>query len=182
MRSRCRFQDRDVRVRIDADLGGDRESPLNYLPWREVGILEKCACGSKSVRSARSNRENSVVWLDDVARAGYHKSSLGIHNDEQSLESSKRPVAPPILSQLYSGFRKVSWVPLQLFFKLFKKCKRIGGCARKSGQQFAICKRTNLLRIRLHDGFADGDLAIAPEGDFAAAADAKDRGGADAGK
>ena len=73
-------------------------------------------------------------------------------------------------------------MPLQLFFELFKKRKGIGCRTCKSGQQFAICQGTNLLRIRLHDGFADGNLAIAPEGDFAAAADAEDGGGADAGK
>src|SRR5436190_799187 len=93
----ARLEDGDVGVGVNADLCSDLETTAYDLPRLEIGVLDQCARRCESVRSTRSNRENSIVGLDDVAGSRDDKAVLTISDSEQSFETTQNPIAPPIL-------------------------------------------------------------------------------------
>src|SRR3989442_15550242 len=80
------LQNADVGVRVDADLGGDLERALHDLLRRELGRAQQRAGGRQRVAAARPDREDAVVGLDQLTRAGEHVALLLVRDDEQRLE------------------------------------------------------------------------------------------------
>ena len=64
----------------------------------------------------------------------------------------------------------------QLTFEIFEQGKRIRGGARKTGQYLIVVEATDLACITLHDGFAQGYLAITTDNNLIAPSNRQDRG------
>src|SRR5438876_4682874 len=176
----ARLEDGDVGVGVNADLCRDLETTAYDLPRWEIGVLDQCARRCESVRSTRSNRQNSIVGLDDVTSSRDDKAVLTISDSEQSFQTTQNPIAPPILCQLHRCALQVSGIPLQFFLELLKQCESIGRCARESGEQLSAVQRADFLRVRFHHSLADGDLSVTAERDLSVASDGEDRGRPDA--
>ena len=92
---------------------------------------------------------------------------LGVGDGEQRLETAENAVAAPVLCQLDGGARKIARVALELLLELLKQRESVGGGAGEARQELSAAQSTHLHRIRLHNGIADGHLAVAAQGDFA---------------
>src|SRR5687768_13734229 len=181
-RSRARLEHGDVRVGIDTDVAGDAEAATDDVGWLEVGRRDERARGGEGIRAPGSDGENSVVGLDDVSGAGDDEAVLAVDDDEQRLEPAEHAVAAPVLRELDGGARQVARVALELLLELLEEGERVGRGSGEAGEQLAAAEGANLVRVRLHDGLADGHLPIAPESDLAVAAHGEDGRGADARK
>ena len=103
-----------------------------------------------------------------------------VGDDEQRLEPAQDAIAAPVLGQLHRRAGQVARIALELLLELLEQRDRVGGGAGETGEELAAAERPDLLRVRLHDRLADGDLAVAAERDFAVAADGENGRGADA--
>src|SRR5690606_19684185 len=61
--------DRDLAVRVDANVARDRERLRHDGTRVELRVLKQRECRGLRVRAARADREQIVLGLDDVARA-----------------------------------------------------------------------------------------------------------------
>ena len=108
-----------------------------------------------------------------------HEPVLAVCDGKQRLQSTQHPIASPVLGELDGRARKIAGVPLQLFLELFEEREGVGRRARKAGQQLAASESAHLLRVRLHDRFADGDLSVTPQRELPVAAHGQDGCGID---
>src|SRR5205085_750041 len=83
--------------------------------------------------------------------------------DEHCLEAAQNPIASPILRELDGGSLEIATVLLQLRLESREKRERIGGGAGKAGENPVVVQTADLARGLLHDGLAEGDLAVAGE-------------------
>src|SRR5690606_39771076 len=58
------------------------------------------------VRTARADREQIVLGLDDVARARKQERLLRVGHDQQRLEAAQHAVRAPVLRELDRGARQ----------------------------------------------------------------------------
>src|SRR5450759_5172532 len=168
------LEDGDIRVGIDADLGGDLECFSHDVARGKIRILEERAGRCERVGAARSDREDAIVGLDDVARSRDDETMLPIGYREQSVKAPQHAIAPPVLRQLHRCTLQISGIALELFLELLEKRERVRRRAREPGEQLATVQRTHLLRVRLHHGLSNGDLSVASECDLTVAAHRKD--------
>src|ERR1043166_124802 len=73
--------------------------------------------------------------------------------------------------------RHVAGIALQFLFELLEQRERVRGRTREAGEDLAALEGPNLVRVRLHHGIAERDLAVAAQGDVAVAA-YRENGGA----
>src|SRR5207237_9229194 len=111
---------------------------------------------------------------DPLTGSGHDESVFLVGHDEQRLEAAEHTVAAPILRELDGGARHVAGIALELLLEFLEQGHRVGGGAGEPGDDSAAMDQPNFLRVRLHDGFADGHLAITAYGNFAIAPDGKD--------
>ena len=105
---------------------------------------------------------------------------LLVGDDEQRLEPAQHAVAAPVLGQLDGGARHVAGIALELLLELLEQRHRVGGGAGEPGDDLAAADHAHLLRVRLHHGVADRDLPVAADGDLAVAPNGEDGRRADA--
>src|SRR5260370_31435315 len=89
---------------------------------------------------------------------------------------AKGAILAPFLRQFNRGFLEIAGKLLQLAFKAFKKCNRVGRGAGETGYDLVIIKAARLARGVLHDVVAHGHLAIGDEHDLVVLAHAQYRG------
>src|SRR5690606_11385264 len=122
-----KLQHGDVRVRVDADLAGYRQAASDYLDRRQIRGRNERACGGQRVRPSRADRQQPVVRLDDVARAGDDEAALPVGDGEQRLEPAKYAIAAPVLGEFHGGPGQVSREALELLLELLEEGEGIGG-------------------------------------------------------
>ena len=103
-----------------------------------------------------------------------------VGDDEQGLEVAEHLVGAPVLGELDGGAAEVAGELLQLGFEAAEEGEGVGGGAGESGEDLVLVELADLLGGVLHDGRAEGDLAVGGHDDGVAAADAEDGGGTDA--
>ena len=86
---------------------------------------------------------------------------------EQRFQPPQDPITSPVLGQLDGRFRHVPREPLEFLLELLEQRKGVRRRPGKAGQQLAAAQRAHFLRVRLHDRFADRDLAVTAERDLA---------------
>src|SRR5258705_8414423 len=174
----ARLEHGDVRVGVDADLAGDGETLPDDGGGGQIGVGRKGARGGESVGPPRADREDPIIRLDELARAGDDEAVLRVGDGEQGLESAKNTIAAPVLGELHRRAREVAWISLQLLLELLEQGERIGRGTGEAGEQLPIAERANLVGLRLHDGLAHGDLPIPAERNRPSAAYGGNRRGA----
>src|SRR5712672_4101194 len=90
----------DVRVGVDADFSGDLEPFAHDVARGQIRVLEQSTRRRERIRAARSDREDSVIGFDDVARSGDDEAVVAVGNREQGVETSQHAIASPVLREL----------------------------------------------------------------------------------
>jgi hypothetical protein len=169
------FLDHEVAVRVDADVGGDRERALDDRARIERRVLGERARRGLRESAARADRDEVVLGLDHIAVARDHEELLAIADEQQRLEAAQIPVGPPVLRDLDRGAGEVA-VLFELALEALEEREGIGGAAREAGEHLATAEGPHLAGIALHYGVAERDLAVATDGDSAIPAHPEDRG------
>src|SRR5438445_429174 len=169
------LQNGDVRVGVHADVGGDFERALHDVLGRELRLLQQRPCRGERVVTARADRQDAVVGLDQLARPRDHVAVLLVRHHEQRFEAAQHTVGAPVLGELHGRARQVAGVALELLFELLEQGERVGGRSRKASEDLAALERPDLVRIRLHHGVAEGHLSVAAEGHVPVAAHRENR-------
>src|SRR4026207_347958 len=99
---------------------------------------------------------------------------MRVSNRKQRIQAAQYAITSPVLRQLDGRAREIAGVTLKLLLKSFEQRECVGRSAGEPCDDFSALEDARLLRVRLHDGFADGDLPVAAHRDFAVAADGKD--------
>src|SRR5206468_11068138 len=82
----ARLEHGDVGVGVDADLAGDGEALAHDVRGSELGVGGEGTRGGEGVGASRSDGEDAVVWLDELARAGDDETVLRVGDGEQRFE------------------------------------------------------------------------------------------------
>ena len=146
-----------------------------------ISRAERSGSGSSARAAARAKlppdpmamipSSGSISSPDPLKR----KAVLQVGHDQQRLQPAENPVAAPVLGQLHRRSRQVARIAIQLLLELFVQGERIGHRAGKPGQHLSALHGAHLVGVRLDDGLADADLAVAAERDPAVFADAQYR-------
>ena len=141
----------------------------------ERRVVEQRECRGLRERAAGTDGHQRVLGLDHVAVAGHDERRRLVRDAEQRLEPAQAAVGAPVLRELDRGAREVA-VLLQLALEPLEQREGIGRAAGEPGDHASLVQPAHLARIRLHDGVAERDLAVAAHGDETVAAHAEDSG------
>ena len=133
------FFDRQIGIRINADVGGDRHRLDGDLPRVELAVTRERPRRRHRERPPRSDRHDPVVGLDQIAGAGEQKRRLLVGDDEHRLEPAKQAVGAPVARELDGGAFEVAAILLELRFEAREERKGVGGRAGEAGQD-ARCR------------------------------------------
>jgi hypothetical protein len=171
--------DRDGRVRIDADRGSDLHGLGGNLVRTQLGVPRERLGRRHRIRASRSNRDDPIVWFDEVAVAGQQVRLPGVHDDEHRLQPAEEAVRPPVLCELDGRSIEVAPILFELCLEAREEGEGVGGRTGKARQDAIVVKAPDFASRLLDDGVAKGDLAIAGHDGAVAVADGKDCRGAE---
>ena len=115
--STSQFLDRDVIVRVDADLACDLHRFLHDLSSVQVRIFFERPGGGERESTAGTDADDPIIRLNQVAGPRDQKCALVVGNDHDRFEVAQRPVGPPILGKLDSSAAQVSMELFEFGFK-----------------------------------------------------------------
>ena len=147
----------------------------------EAAVAGEGAGGGEGHRAPAAHGHDPVVGGDDVPGPGEEEGRLAVGHHEEGLEPPQAAVGPPLLGELDRGALEVASVLLEPRLEAVDEGEGVGGGAGEAGQHLAVVEALDLLGPVLHDGLAEGDLAVAGQGDRAALADGEDRGAVEGG-
>src|SRR5215207_7458540 len=154
------FLDSEVRVGINADVGGDNHRLLRDLPCRQWAVPGQRLRGTHCKRSSRSDGDNPIIGFDEVASTGEKKGRLSVGDDHHCFETPEQPVRSPVARQLHGRPLEIAAVLFELRFKAREQRKRIGGRPGEAGEDALVVEATDLAGAVFHDGVAERDLAV----------------------
>ena len=159
-------------MQMSAAMSSDRStiSRADSCVFSNSARAADCANGPPEPMAA-----SGMLGLDDIAIAGDHVQAVRIAHQQQRLEAAQVAVGAPVLGQLDGGAREVAEF-LQLALEALEQREGVGRAAGEAGQHLAVVQPAHLAGIALHHGVAQGDLAVAAEGEDAVAAHRKDGG------
>ena len=126
-----------------------------------VGVPRQRLRRRQRIRAARSNRDDPVVGLDQIAVAREQERHCGVHDDQHRLEPAQQPIGPPVLRELDGRSLEVAAILFELGLEARKQRERIGRRAGKAGQNPVVVELADLPGGLLHDRVAERDLAVA---------------------
>src|SRR5580698_6787237 len=88
---KLQFLDRQIPIRVDADVRGDIERALDDVASRQVPLHEGLRRRLREA-SARTDGDQVVFGFDDIAVARYDVGAFGIRHTEQGLEPAQAAV------------------------------------------------------------------------------------------
>src|SRR6266446_5053675 len=114
--SRTLFQHFDgaLVVRIDADVGGDRERLVHDVSSGELGILQNGPCGGLRIGAARADRDDAELGLEHIALAGDDQRALLVGDREHRLQAPQDAVGAPVLRELDRRAHQIALVLVEL--------------------------------------------------------------------
>jgi len=176
--------DDGVFVGVDADVGGDFHAADDDLAGGEVGVPEQGRGGGEGVAAAGADGGDegtgNGVRFNDVTVAGEYEDTLGIGDDEESLQLAEKLVGAPLLGEFDGGAVELAVELFELGLKAGEEGESVGGGASESGEDFVVVEAAELACGVLHDGATEGDLAIGGHDGGVSAAHAEHGGGTDA--
>ena len=171
-----------LRVRVDADVAGDRQRALGDLARAAAAVAsQQRARRGQRVGAARADRDDAVVGLDHVAGAG---------EDEACFSRSATRAAPragaargrcaspwPARPRRAAGCRSYS---LSFSSNFSNSVMPSAAEPANPARILPSCRRRTLRAVDLHDGVAERDLPVAADDDLAVAAHRQNRRRSDA--
>src|SRR6058998_2024866 len=110
--STSQFFDRDVIVRIDANLARDSHRFLDDFASAQVRIFLERTGGRERKSAAGTDTNDTIVRFDQVPGPRDQKCTLVVGNNHDGFEMTQRPVRSPILGQLD---RRAAQISMKLF-------------------------------------------------------------------
>ena len=165
--------DEQIAVGVDADVGGNVERALDDAARIQLGVFNQRARRGQRERPAGADRRHVVFRLDHIAVAGDDEDLLLVAHQQQRLEAPQVAVGAPVLGELDGGAGEIAML-LELALEALEQRKGIGRAAGEPGEHLVAVQAPHLAGVALHDGVAEGDLAVAAHGDRAVAADRQD--------
>src|SRR5262249_13476857 len=154
--------DRDVAVGGDADVGGDVERAAHDGLGVERSVDQR-AGGRERVVAAGADAADAGLGFEHVAGAGEHQRYLLVGDDHHGFEPPQVAVGAPVLGKLNRCASKLTRILLELRFKALEQGEGVRGGAREPADDVPLAESPHLLGVRLHDGLADRDLAVAAD-------------------
>src|SRR5262245_32273988 len=105
MATALQLLDDDLLVGVDADIGRDAHRDL---ACPEGAVARQRSRGGEGVRAAGPNRDNPVVWLNEVAGARQQEDRLAVGDDHHGFESPEGTVGAPVAGELHGRTFEVS--------------------------------------------------------------------------
>ncbi len=143
----------------------------------QARVLRERLRGRHRIRAARSNRDDPIVRLDEIAGAGEQVRGLGVHDDEHRLETAERAIGAPILRKLHGGALEIAAVLFQLRLEAREQRERIRRGPREARENTVVVEAANLARALLDDRFPECDLAVARHDGLTVVPDGEHGGG-----
>ena len=91
------------------------------------------------------------------------------------FEAAEIAVGAPVLGEFDAGARQIARMLLKLGFEPLEQREGVGGRPGEAGDDLAVAEAADLPGVRLDDGLAERDLAVAGDHDLAALAHGQDR-------
>src|ERR1700746_132951 len=158
-------------MQMSAAMSSERP-PISRALRGEPSRTARTAGGERYL-PAGADRGDVVIGLDHVAVAGDDEELLRVPDQQQRLEPPQIAVRAPVLGELDGGAGEIA-VLLELALEALEEREGIGGAAGEPGEHLLAEEPPHLAGVALHDGVAEGHLAVAPDGDRAVAAHAED--------
>src|SRR5262245_34169492 len=168
--------DDDVLVRVDAKISGDREALAYDRFGVERGILEQRSRRRLSVGSARPDRDQPVLWFQDVARAGDHERTLAVGDGEHRLEPPQDAIGPPVFCKLHRRSHQVALMLFELGLEALEQGEGVGRPAGEARKDAIVVEAPDLARTCLDDDVPERDLPVSSESDLPITTDREDGG------
>ena len=143
-----------LRVRVDADLAGNRHRLFGNRARVEIGVGGERLGGGERVGSARSDRDDAIVGLDQVAVARQQERRGLVEHDEHRLEPAQDAIGAPVLRQLDRRALQVAAVLLELGLETGEEREGIGRRSGKAGEDALVVEPADLAGALLDDGLA----------------------------
>src|SRR5450432_1017424 len=157
------FLDRQIAVRVDADVRSDIERSFDDVAGGQVPLHEGQG-GGLCEAPTRTNRDQVVLRFNDVAIARDDIHVLGVRDTQQCLEPAQASIGTPILGKFNGGAGQVA-VFLEFSLEALKQSEGIGGAACEAGKHLVAVQPAHLACVALHHALAQGDLSIATDCD-----------------
>ena len=126
-------------------------------------MAQQCGGGSLGEGAAGADGDEAVFGLDDIAIAGNDQGGILVGHCEQGFEPAQGTVGAPVLGQLYRGAYQMALVFLEFRLETLEQGEGISGAAGEPGNHLVAIQASHLAGVALHDGIAEGDLAVAAD-------------------
>jgi hypothetical protein len=166
----------DLRVGVNADFGGDPHRVLRDGARVEVRVRRERTRGRQRERSAGSNPDDTIVRLDEIARAREQEHRALVEDDEHRFEAAQQAIAAPVLGQFDRRALEIAAVLFELRLEPREEGEGIGRRAGEAGQDAVVVETPDLARPPLDDRLPEGDLAVARQDRAVAVPDGENRG------
>ena len=167
-----------VLVGIDAHVGGDGQRFLDDFCRRQVGVVEQGARCALGVRAAAADGDQAMFRFQHIAVAGDDQRAFLVGHRQHRFQPAQDAVGAPVLGQFHGGAQQMALVLFQLGFETLEQGEGVRRAAGESGQNLVVVDAAHLARVGLDHDIAEGDLAVAAEGDLIAAPHREDGGAA----
>ncbi|MOA09820.1 hypothetical protein D3C78_1296740 [compost metagenome] len=169
-----------VHVGVDAQLARDFQRFFDDVGGAQIGVAQQGLGRGMRIGAARPDGHDALLGLEHVAVARDDQRSRLVGHGQHGFEAAQHAVGTPILGQLDGSARQVALVLFQLGLEALEQREGIGRGPGKAGQHGAVIEAAHLARSPLDHDVAQGDLAVAANGDLDTvcrlAADADDGG------
>ncbi len=125
-----------------------------------VVCLHQRPGGGRGVGAARSDPDDPVVGLDQVAVARQQERRVRVHDDQHRLEAPKDAVGSPVFRQLDGRPFDLAAVLLELGLEAREQRERIGGRSGEPGEDLVVVEPPDLPGALLDDRVAQRDLPV----------------------
>ena len=167
------FFDGEIRVRVDADVGGDAHRLLGDLARRRACCAAPARAPPPSRSAARTHRHDAIVRLDEIAGAGQQKRGLTIGDDQHRFEAaevadrsaSRAPIRPPPVRGCRDTVR--AWTRIE------RRAQRSRPPSRRIRPESSRCRAAESCGRLLEHRGAERDLPIPGEDRLVAGAAAQ---------
>ncbi|CCB67868.1 protein of unknown function [Hyphomicrobium sp. MC1] len=173
--------DDDVRIRIDANLGGNGHG-LAGDGFGVERLVDQGARGGKRIVAAGADPGDGVFGFQHVAGACQDEGRCGIGDDHHGFQAAQEAVSAPVFRQFDGGTGQLAGVLLKLGLEPLEQGEGVGRRAREAANHVAFAQAADLFGIRLDDRLAEADLAVTGNYNFTALPDRQDRRGVPARK
>jgi hypothetical protein len=149
-----------MRIRINADIRSNRHRFFSDLARRQRAVLGQRPRCRHCKRTARSDRDDSIVGLDEITGARQKKGGFPIGHDHHRLEPAQQPIRAPVARELDSRSFEIAAVLFELGFESGKQSEGVRGGTGESGKDALVVEPPDLAGAVFDDGVAERYLAV----------------------